>query len=47
MAITEKMSRKWLRRFGWLVLIWGASVALLAVVAILFRVLMANVGLSR
>ncbi|WP_271899501.1 DUF2474 family protein [Candidatus Phyllobacterium onerii] len=35
-----------LRRLGWLVLIWAASVAALAVVAGLFRVLMSIAGLT-
>ncbi|AYG62194.1 DUF2474 family protein [Rhizobium jaguaris] len=37
---------EWLRRLGWLVLIWAASVAALAVVAMLFRLLMEFVGLA-
>jgi hypothetical protein len=37
---------KWLRRAGWLVLIWTASVAALAAVAVLFRTLMNFVGLT-
>ena len=36
----------WLRRIGWLVLIWTASVASLAAAAILFRVLMNIAGLT-
>jgi hypothetical protein len=36
----------WLRRIGWLALIWTASVFALAVVAILFRLVMAAVGLT-
>ena len=38
--------RSWPRRFGWLVLIWAASVAVLAVVAALFRMAMNLVGLT-
>ena len=33
-------------RLGWLVLIWGASIAALAVVALLLRLLMGLVGLT-
>jgi len=36
----------WLRRVGWLVLIWGLSVLALAVVAGLFRVFMGFAGLT-
>ena len=36
----------WLRRIGWLVLIWGLSVAALAVVAMLLRALMGLAGLT-
>jgi hypothetical protein len=39
--------RGWLRRLGWLVAIWAASVLALAVVAYVFRVIMASVGLTR
>ncbi|PNG25726.1 DUF2474 domain-containing protein [Methylocella silvestris] len=35
----------WLRRVGWLVLIWSASVAALGVVALLLRALMSAAGL--
>jgi len=38
--------RQWLRRVGWLVLIWVASVAALAAVALLFRLLMTLAGLT-
>ena len=37
---------KWLRRVGWLVLIWAASVLALGVVAGLFRVVMNLAGLT-
>lgn len=36
----------WLRRVGWMVLIWTASVLALAVVAMLLRVLMNLAGLT-
>lgn len=38
--------RRWLRRAGWLALIWTASVVALGVVAILFRLLMNASGLT-
>jgi Protein of unknown function (DUF2474) len=38
--------REWLRRLGWLVLIWLASVAALVVVAYGLRLLMRAVGMS-
>ncbi|MDP9891703.1 hypothetical protein J2W32_001922 [Variovorax boronicumulans] len=40
-------SRTWRRRLGWLAGIWLASVAVMFVVAVVFRFLMAAVGLSR
>ena len=36
----------WLRRVGWLVLIWAASVLALGVVAGLFRLVMNLAGLT-
>ncbi|RUO99978.1 MAG: DUF2474 domain-containing protein [Hyphomicrobium sp.] len=36
----------WTRRFGWLVLIWTASVLALAVVAGIIRLLMSWAGLT-
>ncbi len=36
----------WLRRTGWLVLIWAGSIAALAVVALLFRLLMKLAGMT-
>ncbi len=38
--------RLWLRRIGWMILIWLASVAALAVLALLFRLLMRAAGLT-
>jgi Protein of unknown function (DUF2474) len=38
--------KPWLQRVGWLVLIWTGSVAALAVVAVLFRLLMNMAGLK-
>lgn len=40
-------SRTWRRRLGWLAGIWLASVAVMFVVAVVFRLLMTAVGLSR
>ncbi|CAM5771590.1 hypothetical protein LMIY3S_03559 [Labrys miyagiensis] len=36
----------WARRLGWLALLWTASVAVLALVAILFRLLMNAAGMT-
>ncbi|MGV6875783.1 DUF2474 domain-containing protein [Pseudochelatococcus sp. B33] len=38
--------KPWLRRIGWLMLIWIASVGALAVVAVLFRLLMSMAGMT-
>ncbi len=38
--------RLWLRRIGWLALIWAASVAALGLVAALIRLLMNFAGLT-
>ena len=38
--------KSWPRRLGWLLLIWLASIAALAVVAALFRILMGAAGLT-
>jgi hypothetical protein len=47
MVSVAPANKVWLRRIGWLILIWSASVAALAVVALLFRLLMAAAGLRR
>jgi hypothetical protein len=39
-------AQTWLRRVGWLILIWASSVLALGVVAGLFRILMALAGLT-
>ncbi len=39
-------ARLWLRRVGWLVLIWTLSVGALVVVAVVFRLLMGLAGLT-
>lgn len=36
----------WLKRIGWLVLIWALSVGALGLFALAFRVIMRSVGLS-
>jgi hypothetical protein len=36
----------WARRIGWLVLLWTASVATLAIFALLIRVIMQAVGMT-
>ncbi|MDL2402462.1 DUF2474 domain-containing protein [Rhizobium mayense] len=38
--------RNWLRRLGWLVLIWAASVFALAIVAMVFRLLLSMAGMT-
>lgn len=44
--MTGAKGQLWLRRVGWLVLIWGASVAALAAVAVVFRMMMGYAGLT-
>lgn len=46
MADAPHLQKLWLRRFGWMVLIWTGSVLALAIVAILFRFLMNLAGLT-
>jgi hypothetical protein len=36
----------WARRLGWMVLLWTASVAALAIAALILRALMAVAGLT-
>ena len=45
-APTRAGAPTWLRRVGWLVLIWAASVLALGVVATLFRLLMTLAGMA-
>jgi len=45
-ALRSGGAQIWLRRVGWLVLIWAASVLALGVVAGLFRVVMNLAGLT-
>jgi hypothetical protein len=42
----ESGPRLWVRRLGWLILIWTLSVIALAVVAVLLRAVMNFSGLS-
>lgn len=43
----QRVSRsEWLRRVGWLVAIWAASIAALGVVALLFRLAMNAAGMT-
>ena len=44
---TEHAPRKWLRRLGWLALLWAAGVASVSVATLLLRYLMAWAGLTR
>lgn len=43
---TAPTQRLWLRRIGWLAIIWSASVAALAVAAGFFRLLMSAAGMT-
>jgi hypothetical protein len=38
--------RLWVRQVGWLVLLWTASIAVLAIVALIFRMLMNWAGMT-
>lgn len=42
---TQARKHSWLRRIGWLILIWSASVAVLGIFAGLFRIFMTLAGL--
>jgi hypothetical protein len=46
MESAGRVSKRWLRRVGWMMLIWAMSVAALGLVALLFRMLMAAAGLA-
>lgn len=51
MVITEEAgmratARQWLQRFGWLLIIWVLSVAVLGLAAWGLRLLMQSVGMS-
>ncbi|MBD9529911.1 DUF2474 domain-containing protein [Paracoccus sp. PAR01] len=45
-APQSRQPRQWLRRIGWLVLIWAASVLALGAVALLFRGVMSMAGMT-
>ncbi len=45
-AHSQTDDRKWLRRFGWLVLIWAASVAAVGLAALALRAVMSVAGLT-
>lgn len=38
--------RLWLRRIGWLLALWTASIAVLAIVALFIRMLMQSAGMT-
>ncbi len=46
MSPDKRDKKLWPRRIGWLILIWIASVGVLAIVAVLFRLLMNMAGLT-
>ncbi len=46
MSAASPRAPLWLRRIGWLVAIWTGSVAALAFVALLFRLIMNAAGLN-
>jgi hypothetical protein len=46
MATVTTFPKRWLRRIGWLVLIWIVSVLMVSVIALLFRMMMSLAGLT-
>ncbi len=46
-AVTTPRGKLWWRRVGWLVTLWLAGVLAVGLVALLFRAVMAAVGLTR
>ncbi len=44
--MSESGGKLWLRRLGWLALIWALSVAALGVVALILRAIMSAAGLT-
>jgi hypothetical protein len=42
----KRAPRRWLRRIGWMLLIWSASVAALGAVALGLRLLMRLIGMT-
>lgn len=47
LAESAPRGRLWWRRVGWLVLLWLAGVLTVGLIALLFRAVMAAVGLTR
>jgi len=45
-AGTEIEKSSWLRRIGWLVLLWAAGVATVGIVAVVIRIFMTAAGLK-
>jgi hypothetical protein len=43
--VPDRSRLPWLKRIGWLVLIWAASVAAVALIALLLKLLMRGSGL--
>ena len=43
---SRSASRKWLRRVGWLILIWATSVAALGAAALILRAMMSVAGMT-
>jgi len=41
-----KLTRMWLKRVGWMLLIWSLSVGFLGICALLMRMLMHLMGMS-
>lgn len=46
MSLASGAPKSWLKRFGWLALIWVLGVAALGIVAVIFRLLMNAAGLT-
>jgi hypothetical protein len=44
--MAAQTERNWWKRVGWLILIWGASVAALALVAAMLKLAMRGIGMT-